>query len=91
MVEVNRSLPDPHMDDIDHALGRPVDPLGETTRNFYATELETGEGQRINGSAWWRRGRSIPGGLVYFHVTDAGKKVLADYLAAWDTEGRDYD
>ncbi|WP_319533384.1 hypothetical protein [uncultured Cohaesibacter sp.] len=32
---VNRSLDDKAMDAIDHALGRPVDPMSESYRNYY--------------------------------------------------------
>lgn len=38
---VNRSLADPQMDDIDHALGRPRDPLGETYRNHYVAPADS--------------------------------------------------
>lgn len=79
MTEVNRTLPDPALDDVDHALGRPRDPLNPP-RNHYALDPSSPEAVRMAHSPWWRRGRSIPGGLVYYHVTEAGRSALKEAL-----------
>jgi len=76
---VNRSLGDPALDDVDHALGRPRNPLGETCRNYYAADPDT---VGFDGSPWWERRGNIPGGLVVWRVTAAGRQALADHLRA---------
>lgn len=78
---VNRSLADPMMDDIDHALGRPTDPLGETFRNYYAANTGGPEAAAFDASPWWRRGRS-DASLTGYIVTDEGRQALADHLSA---------
>lgn len=75
---VNRYLKDAWMDDIDHALGRPADPLRESYRNYYATQGD--QADQLTASPHWRRGCSVPGGLTYFHVTDEGRKALGSHL-----------
>lgn len=46
-LRVDRYLENQAMDHIDHALGRPLDPLGETYRNFYATGSRRFDGDPI--------------------------------------------
>ncbi|PPQ42116.1 hypothetical protein [Rhodopseudomonas palustris] len=79
-MQVNRSLPDKAMDHIDHALGRPLDPLQESYRNYFAAgqslAIEMGQ------SPYWCFNGRPPGdnALSFFSVTDAGRAALAEYL-----------
>lgn len=74
---VNRDLKDEAMNRIDHALGRPVDPLGETYRDYFATDGQLAD--EMAASAYWKeRGRR--GDMRFFGVTEAGRKALAAHL-----------
>lgn len=76
---VNRYLKDKAMDHIDHALGRPVDPLGETYRNHFATGADGKDAKQFAASPNWEKlGRRDD--MAFFAVTDAGRKALADHL-----------
>ena len=81
MPQVNRSLADPMMDDIDHALGRPRDPFGGY-RDHYAADRDSLEAARMEESPYWHRWSQIDtkGQLVCFRVTRAGREALAEYL-----------
>lgn len=79
-TSVNRYLKDKAMDRIDHALGRPVNPMGETYREYFCTDLRNPEADEMAASPCWHMGRKLDGGMVYFHVTPHGRKVLADHL-----------
>ena len=79
-ISVNRYLKDKAMDHIDHALGRPVDPMGETYRNYFCTDIRNPEADRMAASPCWHMGRKLEGGMVYFHVTKHGRKALSDHL-----------
>ena len=46
-LTVNRYLADPAMDDVDHALGRPLDPMRESYRNRYAVDAGDAAGRGI--------------------------------------------
>jgi hypothetical protein len=74
-VTVNRSLSVEPMDNIDHALGRPVDPMTATFRNFFATGMEQAE--QFRASPHWREVAHD-----VFAVTDAGRVALRDHLRA---------
>jgi hypothetical protein len=78
-LTVNRYLYDRAMDHIDHALGRPLDPLKETYRNHFAAGASLAA--ELDKSPHWEH---TPGsaGLQYFRVTDAGRQALADHLKA---------
>lgn len=76
---VNRYLKDKAMDHIDHALGRPVDPMGETYRNHFATGVHSQEAKAFGASENWELDGLVRG-MAYFSVTDAGRKALADHL-----------
>ena len=80
MAQVNRSLADPNMDDIDHALGRPKDPLGETYRNHYAADASSPTARRMSSSPYWINSGRNSGTLKIFSVSQQGKQALADYL-----------
>ena len=81
MGTVNRSLSDPMMDDIDHALGRPKDAFGGY-RNHYAADRESPEAERMAASPYWQRWDQMDRGgpLGCFRVTMAGREALNDYL-----------
>ena len=81
---VNRHIgSNPEMDDVDHALGRPRNPLGETYRNHYCAPGESGVAKRMSESYWWHAARTINGGKdIIFVVTKAGRQALADFLVA---------
>ena len=81
MAQVNRSLADPNMDDIDHALGRPKDPLGETYRNHYSADSNSPTARRMSSSPYWIRTGRNGAKLQIFTVSAQGKRALADYLA----------
>lgn len=78
MTQINRSLQDRDMDRIDHALGRPLDPMADTYRNFYAISGSIADG--LAASPYWAEGKGPPGSLRYFSVTDAGRACLANHL-----------
>lgn len=75
---INRCLADKAMDRIDHALGRPLDPHGETYRNHYA--ISGALADEMAASPYWDEGRRILGGLRNFYVNAAGCDALAKYL-----------
>jgi hypothetical protein len=79
---VNRSLADPAMDDIDHALGRPLDPMAETYRDYYALPPDDPLVGPMLASGHWRQAQAIPGGLVYLRVTTEGRAALVAHLRA---------
>jgi len=78
---VNRSLDDPRLDDVDHALGRPRNPLKASYRNHYAAGSNSDECEFMKSSDWWQEWASRSDHqLTTFVVTQAGRKALADYL-----------
>lgn len=79
-LTVNRDLADKTMNRIDHALGRPLDPLAETYREYYAVDADSEQAAEFRASPHWDEGRAVPGGLTYFHPTVAGRQALAAYL-----------
>lgn len=76
-ISINRSLDDKAMDNIDHALGRPLDPMSKSYRNFYMTDGELAE--QMASSPFWYEGRRN-GDLRAFAVTAEGRKALAAHL-----------
>lgn len=87
---VNRYLKDKSFDRIDHALGRPVDPMAETYRDYFALNANSPRVSEFNASPHWQRGGE-GGGVIYFHVTDAGRTALADHLKAIADPWRVYE
>lgn len=75
---VNRYLKDKAMDRIDHALGRPVDPMGKTYRDHYATDSAERIAE-LTASPYWKPGGQA-GGMQFFYVTQAGREALAVHL-----------
>ncbi|MCS0497908.1 hypothetical protein NVS89_22715 [Ancylobacter sp. MQZ15Z-1] len=76
---MNRYLADKAMDDIDHALGRPLDPMGETYRNRFATSGAKAE-EMASSPHWEEFERAAT--MRFFGVTAEGRKALADHLRA---------
>ena len=63
-----------------HALGCPDGPHITPYRNYFAIEAETDTGKAFEESPYWETGRTIPGGLTYYRVTDAGRAALWIWL-----------
>ncbi|TDX72631.1 hypothetical protein EDE05_12852 [Neorhizobium sp. R1-B] len=81
--QVNRYLKDKAMDQIDHALGRPVDPLIETYRNHFAVNADSKTAKEFDASPFWsRNGKGAPGGMAFYHVTAEGRQALKQHLKA---------
>lgn len=78
-MRVDRYLKDKAMDRIHHALGRPVDPMGETYRKYFAADADGPVAAQMAASPHWRGGR-VSDGLHWFYVTDAGRAALRDHL-----------
>lgn len=74
----NRYLKDKAMDRIDHALGRPLDPMGRTYRDHYATHSAERIAE-LGASPLWHPGGQV-NGMQFFHVTQAGREALANHL-----------
>ncbi|WP_244618882.1 hypothetical protein [Rhizobium sp. 18065] len=69
------------MDHIDHTLGRPVDPMVESYRNYFATDPESENGKAFAASPYWdTNGKTEPGRMAYFFVNEAGRKALKRHL-----------
>lgn len=84
---VNRWLVDKSIDNIDHALGRPVWPLRETYRNHFATGANGVKAAQFDVSPHWAKtGQS--GDMAYYSVTPAGRQALADHLARIESPWR---
>lgn len=82
---VNRSLKDKAFDHIDHALGRPLFPQGETYRNYFATDAHGTLAWSFDQSAFWGKSGQ-DGTMAYYHVTTSGRQALAIYLAEHDRQ-----
>lgn len=78
-MQVNRYLKDKAFDHIDHALGRPVDPMCETYRNHYAVDADSAEGVEMAASPYWQD-HGLAGRLRMLSVTTEGRKALASHL-----------
>lgn len=90
--QVNRSLTDKAMDHIDHALGRPVDPMAESYRNHFATDAGSKLAKEFDASPYWaRNGKGSPGGMAFYHVTDEGRAALRRHLREIGDKHRCFD
>ncbi|MET3601853.1 hypothetical protein [Martelella mangrovi] len=78
-LQVNRYLEDKHFDHIDHALGRPVDPMGETYRNYFAANANGDIAREMAASPHWQKFYRDKDTDI-FHVTQAGRAALRDHL-----------
>jgi len=86
---VNRYLDDKAMDHIDHALGRPVRPLRESYRDYFATGVNSDLAKAFDASPHWTL-RNIAGDVAYYTVTRAGRAALSEYLARQGKAARAY-
>lgn len=77
---VNRYLDDKAFDHMDHALGRYLDPMGETHRNYFAIDAGSDLALQFDASPWWDKSGQRDD-MAYYHVTDAGKAALKSHLA----------
>lgn len=90
--QVNRYLKDKAMDHIDHALGRPVDPLLEGYRNHFAVDADSKTAKAFDASPFWgRHGKAAPGGMAFYFVTEAGRKALKQHLKEIGDKHRLFD
>lgn len=91
-LTVNRELADKPMRLIDHALGRPLNPMVETYRNFFAAGKGSEEDVAFRASPHWRcHGAMASTELVGFTVTDEGRAALRDHLKAIGDKHRAWD
>ncbi len=81
-LTVNRCLSDKAMDKIDHALGRPIDPLAETHREHYCVDKGSSEADIFRASPHWDAGEpsDLNQSLAWFYVNRAGREALAAHL-----------
>lgn len=79
MTQVNRYLDNKAMDRIDHALGRPVDPLAQTYRNYFATDARGKLASDMAASPHWCLSGS-DGSMHYYAVTPEGRAALKAHL-----------
>lgn len=70
---INRHLDDEMMDNIDHALGRPENPMDETYRDHF--EASASEAQSFVDSDYWDQ--TAP---TFFKVNIYGRRALRSYL-----------
>ena len=89
--QVNRYLKDKAMDRIDHALGRPVDPMGESHRNYFAVEPDSDIAAAFDASPFWHRNGKSGSGMAYYHVTAEGRQALKRHLKEIGDKHRLFD
>jgi len=78
-MQVNRWLENKRFDRIDHALGRPVNPLHKTYRNHYATEMGGPQALELASDPAWHIGLRS-GDMLFFYVTKYGRHALHSHL-----------
>lgn len=88
-LRVNRSLKDESFRLIDHALGQPLDPMGETFRNYFCCSVGGKHVADFDSSPFWEKGHEDTKS-VYFHVSDEGRKALSDHLKSIKSPHRAY-
>lgn len=81
MRQCNVRIEDKHFHEMHHALGCPWpdEVMGETYRNYFATGSESSAADRMRASSHWTNGTE-KFGMVYFHVTEAGKRALVEHM-----------
>ncbi|TCN30296.1 hypothetical protein [Sinorhizobium americanum] len=87
---VNRSLKDKDFDRIDHALGRPVDPMRETYRNHFAVEIGTRLASSFSHSTHWRLDGAREE-MAFYSVTREGRQALAEHLKVIGDPWKSYE
>ena len=86
---VNRYLKDKWIDNIDHALGRPVWPQRESHRNFFSTAAGGALAKEFESSPLWEL-RNVEQRMAWFSVTAAGRDALDRYLKSEGEQHRAY-
>lgn len=86
---VDRYLKDKAMDHIDHALGRPVEPLAPTHRNYFAATVGSAEALAFDASPNWEP-CGASGDMGFWRVSDEGRRTLAAHLKAIGDPHRPY-
>lgn len=86
---VNRYLKDKWIDHLDHALGRPVWPLRESYRNYFATGAGGYLAKEFEESPLWEL-RNVAGRMAWFSVTAAGRQALNRFLKSQGSQQRAY-
>lgn len=81
MNKCNVRIEDKHFHELHHALGCPwPDEITMGTyRNYFATDASSTTADRFRASSHWTNGAE-KNGMVYFHVTEEGKRALAEYM-----------
>ncbi|MCO5153349.1 MULTISPECIES: hypothetical protein [unclassified Shinella] len=87
---VDRYLKNKAFDHIDHALGRPVDPLVESHRNYFATDKDSGIAKGFAASPFWAL-NGIRDDMAFYRVTPAGREALVKHLKEIGDKHRLYD
>ncbi len=90
MGECNRYLRDKGMDHIDHALGRPVDPMVEGYRNRFVTDTASDLAASFRASPHWEEVVQLGDGMAVFRVTQEGRRALRAHLRAIGDRHRHY-
>lgn len=83
MRKCNVRVDDPHFHEIHHALGCPWpdEIMGDTYRNYFATDSNSGSADRMRASPHWSGGKE-KFGMAYFHVTEEGRQALVEHMRA---------
>ena len=89
MGQVDRYLKEKAMDHIDHALGRPLDPLKKSYRNYFAVCRDTALAREMKESTFWNGGNG-PDDMLFFCVSLAGREALAAHLREIGDKHRSY-
>lgn len=89
-TSVNRCLKDKDFDHIDHALGRPVNPIVESYRNYFATGKDGHLARSFSASPFWAL-NGIRDDMAYYRVTPAGREALVKHLKEIGDKHRQYD
>ncbi|WP_180966723.1 hypothetical protein [Cohaesibacter celericrescens] len=87
---VNRYLKNKTFDHIDHALGRPIQPLKDSHRNYFAIGAKCEMADQFRASPYWEEGRGM-GDMTSFYVNEAGRKALDDHLTEIGDQHRLYE
>jgi hypothetical protein len=79
---VNRSLKNETFNQMDHALGRPVNPMSDSHsyRNFFSVSFDSPIGQKMDASPYWERVSSSDGSVTGFCVNEDGRRALCEHL-----------
>jgi hypothetical protein len=78
------------MDELDHALGRPDDPVLDTTRNFFGVGEDDACVDDMKNNPHWKLSRVFMG-TAGFVVSTEGKVALHEYLHKNWTPPKRYD